>query len=160
MIINRDMVGGISAVLIGILYLYFATQIRASALDDSFGPGGMPRAYGILMVLLGLIITVGGLIKAIREKSSTSTRKEWAGQGNRVLWAAGLLAIGVVYLLIVPVAGYAIAIGLLLAATGIYQGSGLTWKIGLVALGGAAALWAIFVLLLGVSMPPGVFHLF
>ena len=44
--LTRDFVGGVASIAIGAVYLYFAYQLRTSALDDSMGPGGLPRIYG------------------------------------------------------------------------------------------------------------------
>ena len=56
--LTRDMVGAIAAILIGAVYLYFAHQLRVSALDDTLGPSGMPRILGWLMIALGAVLMV------------------------------------------------------------------------------------------------------
>jgi hypothetical protein len=158
--LNRDFVGGVAAMVIGAIYLYFATQIRASALDDTVGPGGMPTAYGWIMIALGAIVTAIAVTKTLRTAGGIDLSKEWSGQGVKMIRAAGLLAIGIAYLLIVTTIGYAPAIVLLLGATAFYQGATANFRTAGVALGGAAFLWVVFVALLGVSMPKGVLELF
>ena len=59
--LTRDFVGGVASIAIGAVYLFFAYQLRASALDDSMGPGGLPRVYGWLLVGLGPVLTIQAL---------------------------------------------------------------------------------------------------
>jgi hypothetical protein len=73
-----------------------------------------------------------------------------------VLWAAGLLAIGIAYLLVVEALGYLVSIALLLIGVALYQGAAAGWRLPLIGIGGALFLWALFVLVLGVSMPRGL----
>lgn len=157
MMVTRDLVGGIGTIAIGAVYLAYAARIRVSALDDTVGPAGMPKAYGIIMVGLGIAIAAGALVKAVRaRRAGDAVRGEWDGQGYKILRASGLLLIGVMYLLLVSYTGYGVGIALLIFATAFYQGAPRTWRLIAVSIGGAAGMWAIFVLLLGVSMPRGL----
>ncbi|MDF1608701.1 tripartite tricarboxylate transporter TctB family protein [Hoeflea sp. YIM 152468] len=157
--LSRDFVSGLAAISIGAIYLVFAYGLRTSALDDSVGPGGMPRAYGWMMLILGLMIAAGSIIKHIRSGAAPDLGIEWKGQGRRVVWAAGLLAIGALYIFGISTLGYPVAIALLLAAVSLYQGARPGVQIIAIGIGGAAFLWAVFVLVLGVSMPKGLFIL-
>jgi putative tricarboxylic transport membrane protein len=157
--LNRDFAGGLAAILIGAIYLMFAYELRTSALDDSVGPGGLPRAYGWIMLVLGLMISAGAVFKQARAGSSPDLRTEWKGQGRRILWAAGLLLIGTVYVLSIGMLGYPLAIALLLIAVALYQGARPGLQLVAIGIGGAAFLWVAFVLVLGVSMPKGLFSI-
>ena len=70
--------------------------------------------------------------------------------------AAGLLCLAIAYLLVVSYLGYALSIAILLCFVALYLGAKPGWQLGLVALGGATMLWAIFVIVLGVQMPAGM----
>jgi len=155
--LSRDFVSGLSAVLIAAIYLVFAYQLRTSALDDSVGPGGLPRTYGWMLLALGLMISASAIFKQTRSGAVLDLRLEWKGQGRRIVWAAGLLAIGVCYIAGVSTLGYPLAIALLLVAVALYQGAKPGLHIAAIGIGGAAFLWAVFVLVLGVSMPMGLF---
>jgi hypothetical protein len=72
---------------------------------------------------------------------------------RRLARALGALAIGVGYLLLVPVIGYPFAIALTIASMAAYQGERLGWRLALVACAGAGALFVLFDWVLGVSMP-------
>jgi putative tricarboxylic transport membrane protein len=112
----------------------------------------MPKAYDWVMVILGVALCLITLIARWRAEP----RDEWSGQGRRIAWAAGLLGIGIGYLLIVQSLGYPLAMIALIAATILYHGEALSIKLIAVAVGGAIFLWALFVFVLGVSMPPGL----
>jgi putative tricarboxylic transport membrane protein len=151
-ILSRDFVGGIAAVLIGTFYLSLAYDLRSSALDDLVGPGGMPRAYGWVMVLLGVALSGAALVAQWRQQKTD----HWKDQGRRIMWAAGLLGIGIAYLLIVNVLGYLLSMILLIAATMIYHGERFSTKVLATSAFGGVFLWALFVFVLGVHMPPGL----
>ena len=70
--------------------------------------------------------------------------------------ALGTLALGVGYGAVLPWLGYAGSIALLLVATAAYQGAGLNRRVFLIALFGAAFLWALFVWTLGIPQPTGI----
>ena len=70
--------------------------------------------------------------------------------------AAGMLVIGIVYLAVVPWTGYILALAGLIAATTYYQGGGLSGRVALVALSGAVFFWILFVAVLGIPHPPGI----
>jgi putative tricarboxylic transport membrane protein len=156
MFFTRDFVGGIGTMVIGLAYYIYAAQIRSSALDDSVGPAGLPKVYGMIMIGLGLVIAAGAILKVLRTRSvGLPVKSEWTGQGTKILLASGLLLIGIVYLLLVPLIGYALGIALLIFATAFYQGAPRSWRLIAIPVGGAIVLWCIFVLLLDVSMPSG-----
>ncbi len=151
-ILTRDFVGGVAALVIGGVYLVYAYDLRASALDDLVGPGGMPRAYGWVMVLLGAALC----LVTLATRRTAETGAEWTGQGRRIAWAAGLLGIGILYLLVVKTLGYLLSMMLLIAATMVYHGERPSAKMIGTAIFGGIVLWALFVFVLGVSMPPGL----
>lgn len=154
--IPRDLVGGLAAMLIGAVYLYFAYQLRASALDDSMGPGGMPRIYGWLLVALGLVLTAQAALSRLAAVGGGTPGGEWEGQGRRIAWAAGLFAIAATYLLIVGTLGYLVSVSFLILVAASFLGAPFGLRLIAVAACGAVALWALFVLVLGVSMPAGL----
>lgn len=163
--LSRDFVGGIATIVIGSVYLYFAYQLRVSALDDSMGPSGMPKIYGWLLVGLGAILLLQALIvrrtAALANGAAKGAEKgEWDGQGRRIAWAAGLLLIGIAYLFVVETLGYLISIALLIVVTAAYLGAGIKGRVIAIGVGGAVFLYAMFVALLGVRMPAGILAAF
>jgi putative tricarboxylic transport membrane protein len=157
---TRDFVGGVATIAIGAVYLYFSYQLRTSALDDSMGPGGLPRIYGWLLVALGSILIIQAALAsrttAVVTASGEEAKGEWEGQGRKVVYAFGLLAIGIAYLFILETFGYLISIALLITTTALYLGAGFSGRLIAIGIGGAVFLYAMFVAILGVRMPAGI----
>ena len=152
--LSKDFVGGLIAILLGSLYLFIAFQQRVSALADTVGPAGMPKVLGILMLSLGVILCVQSVVHSL--KTNAPALAEWQGEGKRFVRAFGLLCLAIVYLVLVSILGYALAIAVLLTLVALYLGAQFSWQLAAIAIGGAAILWAIFVLLLDVPMPSGI----
>jgi uncharacterized membrane protein len=110
---------------------------------------------GILMVGLGLVLCVQSLFHYFR--SPHARKPEWQGQGRVILRASGLLGLGIGYLIIVKFLGYLLSIMVLLFTVALYQGARLSWRVAAISACGAVLLWAVFVLLLDVPMPSGIF---
>ncbi len=121
--LTRNLAGGLVSMLLGTVYLYFAYGIRASALADTMGAGGVPRVYGWLMVMLGAILSLQSIVAYLRNPEKKSLASEWQGQGLKTLKAAGLVCFGIAYLLIVNTLGYLLSIALLLIARSAVSGS-------------------------------------
>jgi hypothetical protein len=143
---------GLGAVALAVAAAYFAAAraIPASLLDDVVGSGGLPRVYGLVLAGLALAQIVRALVAndhgpAMRREKHASHRK-----------TLGTLALGVAYGAVLPWLGYAVAIASLLAATAVHQGAGLTRQVAFVAVFGATFLWVLFVWLLGIPQPSGV----
>ena len=157
--LTRDFVGGVVSIAIGAVYLFFAYQLRSSALDDSMGPGGLPRLYGWLLVGLGAVLTIQALLapRLATANDDPKEKGEWEGQGRKVVFAAGLLAIGVGYIFVIETLGYLLSVAVLLLVTALYLGAGNRGRVVAVAVLGAVFLWVMFVVVLGVRMPSGLF---
>lgn len=165
----RDLVGGIAAVAIGVAYLALALQIRASALDDTVGPAGLPKTLAVIMIGLGLILCVkallagrgtrgAGLDPTVTPPETTAADEEVGQSGlGGVVRAAGMLGIGIAYLLIVRTVGYVPAIAALIIAAALYGGTALSWRVFAIGVAGALLYWMVFVAVLGIRLPGGFF---
>ena len=156
--LTRDFVGGVASIAIGAVYLFFAYQLRTSALDASMGPGGLPRVYGWLLVGLGAVLTIQALFarRLATAGQAPEEKGEWDRQGRKIAFAAGLLAIGIGYIFLVETLGYLISVAVLLLVTALYLGAGNKGRVLAVAVLGAIFLWVMFVIVLGVRMPSGL----
>jgi hypothetical protein len=156
--VNRDLAFGTAGAAIACGYYWLAGRIRASVLADAVGPQGLPIAYAAVLLLLSLILMARSLRRASLAQGRRSTDPE-----PRTLHAgrvAGMLAIGSVYVLLVPWLGYTITLaGLLLAVTW-YVGGVVTRAVVLVAVSGAVVFWLLFVRLLGIPHPAGAWAAF
>ena len=142
-------------------YYVVADAIPTSLLSDAVGPGGLPKICAILLGGLALVLMVQSVL---RRRRSVAGAASGVGGGNgdinpqrtQLYRAAGMLGIGILYLFIVPYAGYILSIALLIAGTTYYQGGRLTRGTALVAVCGASFYWLLFVIILRIPQPPGL----
>jgi len=154
---DRDFAFASAMLALAIPYYLIADAIPVSMLSDAVGPGGLPKTYAIILAGLSLILMAQSLLRQRR----AAARALW--QANAVQLeraqlyrAGGMLAIGIVYIIIVSYLGYVLTIAALIAATTYYQGGKLTRQAGMVAVGGAIFFWFLFVLILRIPQPPGL----
>jgi len=155
---GADLVLGIVALGAAAGYLYEATLIPESLLEDSVGARGLPHAIGWAMAGLGLILCLrsalfrGGSIAAAEPPAATDA------PSNAVtahLAALGLLAILAMYVVALPYAGYVVATAALIGAVARFSGAAFGRDLLFVAIAGGVVLWLLFDPLLGISLPIG-----
>jgi hypothetical protein len=147
---TKDLAG--SAILLVVAALYYATstQIQVSALEDQIGPRALPAAIALLLAIVALVI---GLRALIATPTPVTAEKDAEAPWPRAL---GILAIGALYIPVATVAGYWPALLLLLIAVPVYEGMKLSWRLAVVAAGGATFFWLVFGYVLGVQQPEGM----
>ena len=143
---NRDLVFGAICLALAAGYYVMAAAIPESALADTVGPQGLPKTYAVVLGALSLILIV----------RSSKAGPGSSGRRVPIMRVAGMLVIGIVYLAVVPWTGYILALAGLIAATTYYQGGGVNGRVALVALSGALFFWLLFVAILGIPHPPGI----
>jgi hypothetical protein len=145
---NRDLVFGAICLALAAGYYLMAATIPESALSDSVGPQGLPKTYALVLGALSSILIIRSIKRSPRPNTST--------HASPLLRIAGMLVIGVLYLVTAPWLGYILALTGLIAATTYYQGGGLNARVALIALSGAVFFWVLFVAVLGIPHPPGI----
>jgi hypothetical protein len=150
--LRRDLACSAILLIVAASYYGAASRIGATALADAVGPTGLPRVYAGALALLAIAIGVGALL---RHRVSTQAVPDSAGPGTtrRLLRAAGAVAIGIVYLTIVSAIGYPFAMAAMIAAMAVYQGESFSLRVALIAAAGAVALFVLFEVVLGVTLP-------
>jgi putative tricarboxylic transport membrane protein len=148
----RDLVVGGAALALAIGYYALAGQIPESQLSDAVGPQGLPRIYAYLLGGLSLVLIARSLGPSNDESSGVHRARPAAPNVRR---PAGMVVIGVVYLLAVSWLGYFVSLAGLVATTTWYLGGGLNRRVAVVAVSGALLFWLLFVRLLGVQHPAG-----
>ena len=150
----RDLICSVVLALVAIVYYSFAGDIGRSALADEVGPGGLPVAYAVVLGGLALALAAKSIVQlwlaAGRSAEPTGDARQLGFVFRR---AAGVLAIGIAYLVIVSVVGYVVAIALAIAAMALYQGARPAARVALIAGAGALAFWLLFDRVLGIPMP-------
>jgi hypothetical protein len=149
MIVARDTILGIAALAVAGAYYAEATRIPQSLLADAVGADGVPRIIAIGMAASGLALAVRGVWQGAAADTDD-------GPPNALARAAGLLAILIAYLVIVPVVGYPIAVTALIAASAHYAGARADVTLAATAIAGAAVFWLTFKWLLGIQLPVGI----
>ena len=143
---SRDGALGLGGLVLAGAYYLLAADVPESQLADAVGPQGLPKIYAAVLAGLSLILVTRSLARRAIDSEKAPP----------LIRPLGLLAFGAVYLALVPFLGYVVSIAGLIAATTWYQGGIFNRRIFLVAVGGAVFFWLMFVRLLGVPHPPGI----
>jgi len=118
------------------------------------GPHVFPTVLALLLAILG----TGLALRALFAKRVAMTQSAIAEREEATpLRALGLLCVAALYIPFAIALGYVPALFLLIAGVALYEGAKPGWRLGLVALGGAAFLWLLFAALLGVRQPESMF---
>jgi hypothetical protein len=147
--------------VIAAAYYWEAAEIAESALADDIGAAGLPVAYAYVLGALALALAAQALVGSRRRGEHCAPergarQRAVFGEVRKFARAAGLLVIGGAYLVAVPILGYALGIAAVLAAVAWYFGQRLTLRLALVVVAGGAVYFIVFVVLLGVDMPAGI----
>jgi hypothetical protein len=151
--VNRDLVFGAACLALAVGYYLMAAAIPESALSDTVGAQGLPKTYAVVLGALSLILIARSWAW---ERSHRNAPPSPRPLPPSIVRAAGMLVIGVVYLVVVPWLGYVLSLAGLIAATTYYQGGGLSPRVALVSLSGAVFFWVLFVAVLGIPHPAGI----
>ena len=147
---NKDALGGMILLGLAGAYYWASLQIPDSSLSDEVGAQGLPRILAFLLAGLALLIIVRGIMARPKQVAVVADPDDADASPRRAL---GLLAIAAAYVVLAPLAGYAVALALLIGAVAIYEGMALSWRVAAVAAGGAIVFWFLFVQVLGVEQP-------
>lgn len=150
---------GVLMLIAAVVYWFEANKIHISPLDGPVGASGLPKSLAYVLAGLSTVLIFKG-ISATRNKAlhdvmepiEVRSFSEWIKPHLR---AIGMLAIGVGYLLLLPLFGYTVTIGMLLLAVSLYNGAGFTVRTMLVAVLGAVFCQLLFVYFLGIPLPGG-----
>jgi hypothetical protein len=163
---QRELVLGCVSLAIAAGYYTLSTRIQHSDISDVVGPQGLPTTYAVLLAALSVVLIIRALLS--RRAAATSppeapprmtppsgTAK--AAAPTHIGWRVfGMVMNGVIYILVVPWLGYILSIAALIGATVFYQGGGMNRRVAAVAIGGALLFWLLFVRLLHIAHPPGI----
>jgi hypothetical protein len=151
---KRDLICAVVLLAVAVGYYTLASGIGRSALADEVGPAGLPLAYAVLLGMLAIALALKtGLRYALSHREAAATPQEGPAPGYVLARAAGTLAIGAGYVVVVNVLGYWLSLALLLPAMARYQGAAFSRRLALISVGGATAFWLLFAWLLGIPMP-------
>jgi hypothetical protein len=149
---------GVALGLLALAGLYWlgADQIRVSRLEGIVGAQAVPKGLAVLLAVLSVLLIAQDLWRARRAAGAGGGEAREASGWYAHLRAAGMLLIGVGYLLLVDTIGYVPAVALLVVATALYLGQSWSAKLVVLAIGLAFFYDLMFVRLLGIPLPPGI----
>ena len=134
-------------------YYFFTSSIGTSALSDEVGAAGLPTVYSIGLAGVALVLGLQAILRWLIIGSKGEKSTDSPDFLRMFLRAGGVLAIGIVYLLIVNIVGYVIALLLVLMAMLFYMGETVGRQAILAAFIGAGFFWFLFDRLLGIPTP-------
>lgn len=150
---SLDLAFGLAMLALAGGYYATAAAIPASFLDDVVGPAGLPKAYGF--VLAGLaVLQVARALLIMRRPPAGAVQPAGRVLGDSRI--AVTLGLGIAYGAVLPWLGYPTSIALLLVATAGYMAGGINRRVVAVAVAGGAVFWLLFVWLLGIPQPEGI----
>jgi heme exporter protein D len=155
---SRDFVAGCGLLVFSVIYYLGAAAIPESRLSDSVGPGGMPMAYGIGLGVLSILLIAQSLLarrQAVAAAPDPRAREAAQKELHAALRGAGMLAIGIAYVILLPLIGYILSLALLIGATAWYQERARPRWLVPTSIIGAGVFWVIFVEVLQISQPAG-----
>ena len=145
---SADRVLGTAACLLGALVLVGARGIERQA-----GEGPTPRAFPVL-IALALLTSGGAVAVAAWRRAEDGRILEWPGRDGFVRIAV-ILAATSVYVACLSVAGFPLASLVFVTGLTTYLGRGGWRSAAAAGVGTAVVLYAVFIRLLGLSLPAG-----
>lgn len=153
--LGKDMIAGLFLVAVGSVYYSLADSLPRSLLSDRVGAAGFPKLLAVTLIAFSVVLIVQSLLRS--KASPTRQKGEDNGRGDyRFRAAAGMLSLGIIYLIIVSRVGYMLSIALLLMAALRYQGVPVSRNMLLTGVLGGIFFWAFFVFALKTPMPEGI----
>jgi putative tricarboxylic transport membrane protein len=150
--VTKDTIVALGLMAVAGLYWLGADQIRVSKLEGIVGAQVVPKGLAISLAILAVLLIAQALLRPRRADGPAAEAGEWGAHVR----AAGMLLIGVGYLALISTIGYVPALALLVLATALYLGQSASAWLVLVAVGLAIFYYLIFVRLLGIPLPPGI----
>jgi putative tricarboxylic transport membrane protein len=145
---SKDLMLGCATLAIAAGYYAMAASIPQSLLADAVGPQKLPQIYAVLLASLSLLVIVRSVLKSGAAGGPPRAVTRWQ--------PAAMLAIGILYLVAVPWLGYMLSLVCVITATAFCQSGRVDRRLLVIAASGAVCFWLLFVALLGIPQPPGV----
>jgi hypothetical protein len=146
---NRDFVFGSATLALAAVYYALTVTIPQSDLADPIGPQGLPKTYAAVLAVLAIIL----IARSIKRPANLAPTNPEPANLGRVI---GMLLIGVAYIVVLPWLGYLLSLAALIAATTYFQGGSINRRSILVAISGALCFWVLFIWLLRIQYPAGI----
>ena len=124
---------------------------------DEVGATGLPTVYAVSLAALAMALAVKALLsRRVASGVDRCADGDFRSEGGKLVRAAGMLAIGIGYVIVVDFVGYALTLVAVIALVAVYQGERMDRRLAGIAIGGGALFFAFFDLVLGIDMPTGL----
>lgn len=167
--IPSDVWVGLVTLAGGVLYWQVADRIPISPLDGQVNAAMLPKTFAYILVGLSLLMVLRALLveaaavraaRKLMEGGSAPAPKGGPTKAKRFtmdthLRAAGMLGLGLAFLLILPHLGYIISIMLLIGSVSLFMGAKAELKTFAIAIGAGLIFYLIFVYVLAIPLPAG-----
>jgi hypothetical protein len=153
--LRKDLIASPVLLAIAAVYYLAATDIPVTSLEDEIGPRGLPTILAALLALIAVALGLRALL--IPAVAAPADAHEQDSEEAPPARAFGLIAVGALYIPLAFVLGYVPAVFLLLLGVMFYEGLKPSIRSFAVAAGGALFFWLLFVAVLGVDQPEGLF---
>lgn len=155
-----NLIAAVLGIALSLAYVWQARAIEDSLLSDEVGAAGVPTGVGLLLLLASVGLLLKSLQAGLRANPATQPLQEADAQADGAQhphrMALGLLALLGCYVALLPVAGYALSIGLLAIAVVRFAGGAADRTLAAFALVVGPMLWFLFSYLLQVRLPAGL----
>ena len=148
--------------VLAVAYWLQADRIPVSRLAGGVGADGLPKLLAIALGVLSLALAAQSLFEMRARKregaAQAAPSQDESGEemgARQHLRALGLIGIGMIYLFVLPVLGYAVSAMLLLAGVATYAGLRPSLATVAFGVGGGIVFYIIFVMVLGIRLPSG-----
>jgi putative tricarboxylic transport membrane protein len=157
---NRDLVFGSATLALAAIYYALTVTIPQSDLADPIGPQGLPKTYAVVLAVLSIVL----IARSIRRRANlepanpepTNPEPLIPDPRSPIPRVIGMLLIGVAYIVVLPWLGYLLSVAALIAVTTYFQGGSINRRSILVAIAGALCFWMLFIWLLRIQYPAGL----
>jgi putative tricarboxylic transport membrane protein len=153
--VTRDTGVALGLLVLAGVYWLGADRIKVSRLEGIVGAQAMPKGLTVSLAILAVLLIAQDLWRGRRVVASAGQAPDASGT-HAHRRAAGMLLLGIGYLALVGTIGYLPAIALLILATARYMGRPWSAQLALIAAGGALLYDLLFVRLLGIPLPTGI----
>lgn len=155
---QRDIILGLCLLAFSGLYWLGASDIVESGMDSGVGAQALPKGLAYALAALSVLLIAQAMARKALAGGEPELDEEQAHflKSNHVR-AFGVLVIGAVYLAIISYTGYLVGLFLLMAATAVYMGRKPSLLLAAIMATGAALYWLLFVEVLHVPLPAGIF---
>jgi putative tricarboxylic transport membrane protein len=150
--IHKDSIAGYLLLALAAGYYFMTGNIPSSSLSDEVGADGMPKLLAMALAIIACMLVGKGLLAA-RQTATVAQVDNDTPEHAPVGRALGFAALGVGYMFVAPVIGFAAGVAAIVVAVALYERERFSAKLLAVAIAGGLGFWLVFVRFLGTEQP-------